>query len=348
MDDKLKLIEKYQKKRKEKKVVDLIIRDYDQSNFYIALVYNERIEKYKVMFVPLDVVDGDNVEDYVCYQFIKVQMAKYIIDTMDEFNYLYLEKDFRERKNPNINNYYIEFNAYKEKKNYKFTATKYIPKDWLFLYEVIVLLFEHLPHIVSELCVELLKILNNNSDVVEYQLSYNFDIYNDDFEKIFTDQAITEGEKIFNNKQVKFIEKVNDKYFAIVKEHIVIVEYNERNKILNLYCDNPCSTHQGHLYAAILNILNNKFRSFYKVKFNDFNGKTAYYLCYGIDGDNIKVIHSNKERLMEIDLFRGGFMQILEDPTRYLEKSVLAKLEKMHSKEVVEKIAKNIRGQFPR
>ena len=92
MDDKLKLIEKYQRKRKEKKVVELIIRDYDQSNFYIALVYNERIEKYKIMFIPLDVVDGDNVEDYVCYQFIKVQMAKYIIDTMEEFNYLYLEK----------------------------------------------------------------------------------------------------------------------------------------------------------------------------------------------------------------------------------------------------------------
>ena len=51
---------------------------------------------------------------------------------------------------------------------------------------------------------------------------------------------------------------------------------------------------------------------------------------------------------MEIDLFRGGFMQILEDPTRYLEKSVLAKLEKMHPKETVKKIAENIRGQFPR
>ena len=35
MDEKLKLIEKYLKKKKEHKIINLIIRNYEQSNFNI-------------------------------------------------------------------------------------------------------------------------------------------------------------------------------------------------------------------------------------------------------------------------------------------------------------------------
>lgn len=347
MEERINLIEKYLKKKKEKKIMNLIIRDYDQSNFYIALVYNQKIEKYKVVFIPLDVVQDEYLDDYVCYQFMKVQLANFIIDNIREFSYLFVDKENRGRKNPDMDNYSIEINLYEDKKEHKLTATKYIPRDWMFLYEIIVLLFEHMPHIVNELCVELLAILNN-SQVVEYQLSYNFDLYNGDFKEIFSDQTIEEGERLFDNKQVKFLEKVNDKYFAVVKEHIVIVEYNERKKILNLYCDCGCTTHRSHIYAVLLNIINNKFRSFYKVKFDDFTGKTAYYLCYGIDGDNIKVIHGSKEKLLEIDLFDQQRIQIMEDPTGYLEKTVVGKLEKIFSVEKAREIKKTIRCNMPK
>ena len=45
-------VSKYLKKKKESVVVDLYIRDYNKTNFYIALVYNAKIEKFKVLFIP--------------------------------------------------------------------------------------------------------------------------------------------------------------------------------------------------------------------------------------------------------------------------------------------------------
>ena len=44
-------------KRKEKVVLDLYLRDYDCSNYYFAIVYNSKIEKFKVLMVPLDAID---------------------------------------------------------------------------------------------------------------------------------------------------------------------------------------------------------------------------------------------------------------------------------------------------
>lgn len=344
MDEKLKLIEKYLKKKKEHKIISLIIRNYEQSNFYMALVYNEKINKYKVMFIPMDVIDTEYLEDYVCYQFMNVRMADYVIDTIKDFEYMYLEKDFRERKNPNMDNYYIEVNLYKEKKEYKFTATKYLPKDWLFMYELIVLLFEHAPHIVNELCVDLLSILNNNL-VIEYQSSYDIDIYNDDMKKIFSEDVIKEGNELFDSKQVKFLERVNSKYFAIVKDSIVVIEFNNNKKILNVCCNLET---ESYIYAAILSIKKESFRSFYKVRFDDYNSKSSYYLCYGIDGDNLKVIHGQEERLLHMELFKEGRLKILEDNNSYLEKNCIAKLEKLYSKEEVKEIKKNMKGNLPK
>ena len=53
------------KKRKEKVIFDLYVKDYDHSNFYFALVFNGKIEKFKVLYVPLDAIESnEHVEDY--------------------------------------------------------------------------------------------------------------------------------------------------------------------------------------------------------------------------------------------------------------------------------------------
>ena len=45
------VIKNYLRKKRESVIIDLIIRDYNKSNFYIALVFNSRIEKFKVLYV---------------------------------------------------------------------------------------------------------------------------------------------------------------------------------------------------------------------------------------------------------------------------------------------------------
>ena len=47
MNSKFELIKKYLKKKKEEVIIDLIIKDYDKSNFYIELVFNRKIDKFK-------------------------------------------------------------------------------------------------------------------------------------------------------------------------------------------------------------------------------------------------------------------------------------------------------------
>ena len=73
------VIKNYLRKKRESVIIDLIIRDYNKSNFYIALVFNSRIEKFKVLYIPLDVCEYRYIKDYVCYQFINVYLAEYII-----------------------------------------------------------------------------------------------------------------------------------------------------------------------------------------------------------------------------------------------------------------------------
>ena len=81
------------KKQKESVVVDLYLKDYDGANIYIALVYNEKIEKFKVLYVPIDAIRiGDKVEEYFCYQFIFVKTVNYIMELINENEDLYKEK----------------------------------------------------------------------------------------------------------------------------------------------------------------------------------------------------------------------------------------------------------------
>lgn len=62
--DILNIIKKTLKKKKETIILDLYIKDYDKSNFYFAVVFNKKIEKFKVLYVPIDAIDCEsNIEE---------------------------------------------------------------------------------------------------------------------------------------------------------------------------------------------------------------------------------------------------------------------------------------------
>ena len=70
MNKKIELIKRYLVKRKEEEIFNLIVEDYENSNIYLGLIYNYRINQYKVLYVPLDLIDND-VDEYACYQFVR-------------------------------------------------------------------------------------------------------------------------------------------------------------------------------------------------------------------------------------------------------------------------------------
>ena len=297
MDNSVLVIQKYLKKKKERVLLDLYIRDYNKSNFYIALVFNKRIEKFKVLFVPLDVCENKYIDDYVCYQFIDISSVNYILNKINKY----------------INSYYIEINTHINKRDYKFVTTRYIPSEWLFMFDVIVTLFERIPSFMNELCREILAVFSNSNEAIDYKYSIDFDLVNDDFSTLLFDTSEVH--------EVLFLEFIGGKYFAIVNNVLVVVEYNPR-KILNLYCS---SDDDSYIYSVLVAIRNKSYKKFYKLMVvddkHDFEvGVAEYYLCYGLEKDKFLIISGDKLETLDKRLYEDGLIKILDSDLELDEK----------------------------
>lgn len=313
MDNSILVIQKYLKKKKERVLLDLYIRDYNKSNFYIALVFNKRIEKFKVLFVPLDVCENKYIDDYVCYQFIDIGSVNYILNTINDNDKLISSDKFRNRINKYINSYYIEINTHINNCDYKFVTTRYIPSEWLFLFDVIVTLFERIPAFMNELCREILAVFGNPNESIDYKYSVDFDLVNGDFSTLLFDTSEVH--------EVLFLEFIGGKYFAIVNNVLVVVEYNPR-KILNLYCS---SDDDSYIYSVLVAIRNKSYKKFYKLMVvddkHDFEvGVAEYYLCYGLEKDKFLIISGDKLGTLDKSLYEDGLIKILDSDLELDEK----------------------------
>lgn len=313
MDNSILVIQKYLKKKKERVLLDLYIRDYNKSNFYIALVFNKRIEKFKVLFVPLDVCENKYIDDYVCYQFIDISSVNYILNTINDNDKLIRNDIFRNKINKYINSYYIEINTHINKRDYKFVTTRYIPSEWLFMFDVIVTLFERIPSFMNELCREILAVFSNSNEAIDYKYSIDFDLVNDDFSTLLFDTSEVH--------EVLFLEFIGGKYFAIVNNVLVVVEYNPR-KILNLYCS---SDDDSYIYSVLVAIRNKSYKKFYKLMVvddkHDFEvGVAEYYLCYGLEKDKFLIISGDKLGTLDKSLYEDGLIKILDSDLELDEK----------------------------
>lgn len=312
-------IKKYLKNRKELVVLDLNIKNYNKNNFYIALVFNKKIEKFKIMFIPIDAVDNVNrIEDYVCYQFVNIYLVNHILETFGTYREKYKNKIF-DLRNKNIDSYILEITYHGGGDDLTFVATRYIPKEWNFMFESLVILFEHVPNIMRELCNEILIILNDEDFDIKYNKSVCFDLFNDDLDKLFNSKCLNYASDI----KINYLEMVNGKYFGIINERIIILEYIHSKKILNLYCSIDDAAIELYFYVIIKNIRLEKFIKFTKIRL--FGNK--YYLCFGYDKDGLKVIEGDSIKILEWKLITDGSIKfiskidnnILEGINKYLD-----------------------------
>ena len=63
LNKKLNLIHKILKRKKEYPFVELQITNYNNSNFYLCLLYNRIIDKFKVLYIPIDAVEDNKIAD---------------------------------------------------------------------------------------------------------------------------------------------------------------------------------------------------------------------------------------------------------------------------------------------
>ena len=302
---------KYLKKKKEKVVVELNISKYNKTNFYIALVYNEKIGLYKVLYIPLDIV-YDDINEYACYQFVDLLTVEYILKSLSKVEEYDGKRDFSN----GTGMYNIEINMFLLDNYYQFKATQFVPKEWLFMFEMIVTLFEFSPHIVSELCEDMLTLFKDGSEEILYQEMFEFDLFRDDSEKLI--KALGGGELLDFNK-ISYLEEVNGKYFSIISGHIVIISYNKCG-IISTYCN--CDDYVDYVYTVIEAIREEIVRKFSKIMVS--NKETPdlvqYYLCCGINSKGIKVIHGCCEKILPVDLYKQGFIKFVYDEEKLEEK----------------------------
>lgn len=292
-------IKKILKKKKESIVVDMYLKDYEKSNFYFALVFNRKIEKFKVLYVPIDAIgEGEDIEEYFCYQFIFLHTVNYILTSIHENEKNIDDKNSLIRHSTKLDSYYIEINTNVHGESFKYTFTQYIDKDFLFLFDVVVVLFEHLPNIVSELCTKLLKTFQEDEDIVYYDGSFDFNLKEDTLDKLFLDRVINNCKyKYFD---ISFLEEFGNRYYAIINDNLIIIDTNLNKGILNVCCGD-LDVLGDEVYIVLKAIQKKKFYSFYRLEVKEGSDE-KYYLCYGIEDENFLVITEGRVDIVPLSL----------------------------------------------
>lgn len=328
-------IKKVLHKKNEEIIVDLYIKDYDKSNFYFALVFNKKVEKFKVLYVPIDAInEGEDVEEYFCYQFVFLHTVNYLLETIDSNKELCSSRQL-ELALDDMEQYYIEMNTYVDDSEYKFTFTQFISNKFKFLFDVVVALFEHSPNIVSELGKKILSEFNENYPLFKYTGSFEFDLENDSLENLF-------GKKIIDNckysvDDIEFIENMGNRNFAVIKGNLVVVDYFPHNNIVNVSTD-KFDTYGEEIFIILKAIKSHVCKKFYRLMV-DSETSNEYYLCYGFDEDRFKIINSIDD--VDYSILTKKNIKVLESDEAF-ENQVRERLSKTYVSNKVDKIMKDI------
>ena len=306
------------KRKKETIIFDIYIKDYDHCNFYFALVFNKNIEKFKVLFVPIDVIDSvENVYEFFCYQFMYIDHANYIINTLASCENKYKDIE-RNRKVKTLDSYYIEINTYVKNKNYNFIFSQFIDKEFMFFFDIVSLLFDYLPSTVYDLSSKLLQGFDLYRYAIKYNYSFDFDLKKDTLDKIF-DKDIIKNCK-YNLDDIKYLENVGSRYFAIINNKIIMIEYVEERKIINI--SSSYDEYSFEHYIVFEGIIEKVNRDFIKLmvvddeRDFDLDGDfKKYYLCYGIDNYKFMVVNSGND--LDINLIDKKRVKIISKDNEF-------------------------------
>lgn len=337
-------IKKTLKRKNESIILDLYLKNYDKSNFYFALVFNKKIEKFKVLYVPLDAIaERDDVEEYFCYQFIFLHTVNYILESINNNQEKFRDENFRLKANKIMDAYYIELNLYDIPDDYKFTFSQYIDKDFAVFFDIIVVLFEHLPNLVSELCNKLLIDFNENSEAVKYTNSYEFNLESGNLADLFSKSVIKKNKYTLND--IEFLENTGSRYYAVVNDNLIIIDYFSGKEIFNVSCGELDPL--GYEVCIVVEAIQKKVeKKFYRLKVTAGEegleeNATYYYLCYGIDDEEFRVINKKDDRDVSLDLIRREKVKILNSD-KLLENKIKEYLATKYEKSRVNEIINSI------
>lgn len=288
----LMLIDKYFKKEKTELLVELLLENYNGRNFYFRIDYYKKDRVYKLNFIDLDHIESNNIGMWINSNNLEPTNVFHIENVLKNVNV--------KVNNINDSKYRVTFNSFFNKINHM-TFKRYIPNELYFLAEIILIIFNNAPKKLEGYFYELIALLDNNTKEFEYNDFIKFDIYKGNIDKLFSEDDIKKGNVYYNDDCIKFLEKVNDKFYAVIdgaEEYVIIIDYDSKKKEMKLFSSCPCIYYCKHLYAVLKAIQNKEEKRFYKLIYTD-NQKNNYidnllnlsfYLCLGVNRGLIKYI----------------------------------------------------------
>ena len=310
----IKMIKKHY--QKNKLILDLQLYYYDGYNIYIRIDYIKKLKIYRLSWFDLDDLSYYSIEQIESYTYLTKDMIDSIID--------FLKNKEGDNEDIKLEEDQVILKVYPN--NLTYTFNKYIPKNRAFIARIFIMIFNNMPRNYQELLFKLHAELMNDVTRYEYKKEFNFDLFNDDINRIFAFQIIERGKNYYEENKVKFLEKIDEeRFFAVVEgtdNYLVVIKYNDENKKMQVYCSCPCEFYCKHIYAVILAIRNSNFKRFYKIYYKNPNvslmervANYDYQLCMGIIEKNFLIVNNDGE-IELIPIFDSNGKcnwQVLED-----------------------------------
>lgn len=347
LEKKFGVIENFLLERDENAIIEMEVQNYNKRNYFFAFLYDKKIRKYKILYINVDILDIEYIDRYCCYQFVNDNTAKFLINTIKDNKNKYSD-DFKNRKSVGFDDYFIKIKTDIDGEKNDFLCTQYIENDWLFLYEVIVIFFEHAPAIVHELCYNMLYAIDNNGVAVKFNGSILCDI-KDDLDKYFGMSEIDRANIL--KEKTTYFESGGNKSYAIIDDTLNIMEYQSNRNILSYYSEKKDVC---YIIAMILKERERDYKNFIKLLYvddasifsSDSKTKGFYYYCYGVKDNALLVIKGNEKATLSLDEFIDGKIRFVSEVDTDFIIALEKELEKKYSKKLYDKYLKSIKINF--
>ena len=300
-NNKISLIKKYYKKYPL--FLELSLLNYEGYNLYICINKMSKTGDYRLSWFDLDELQTKDIEKHLSCQYIPLDTINLINDIFSKY---IVNSKYKDKLLTNENTVILKANIKTQTDdNIDVSFKKYLPKSLSHLYDLFIFIFNNMPEKYRVFLYELLAQLTGTTEKYEYKKEFNFDLFKGDIDKLFSYQICQRGKTYYEESKVKFLEKIDNRYFAVVEgteKYLTIIKYNEEEKNTQVYCTCPCEFYCKHMYAVILAIRNEKFNRFYKIMYKnpdkslfdrvmDFN----YFLCLGVVEQNLEIINNYGE-----------------------------------------------------
>lgn len=289
-------INKHLYKKGHELVMSLLFDEYNANQIYVRVDYLPKLSVYKVVWVDLNFIDEKNLEHYINMQMMTKFMADRLINIMLDSKY---ESGIFEKEG--IIGDRVEIISYLKEDRYDFVFDRFLPLEWKFLIDPLVIIFSYLPKGMECILNEIFGKFDGLEEMYDFSKPFKFSLKKDSLEKIFKKPVLDHADVIIEDERISFLEKVKDKYIAIVegKTPVSVVVRELEGDYIRLSCS--CEE-KGACYhvAAVMQAIKNKkkYNNFYKVKLIDDGNENlldkitnaAIFLCFGIVEDRLLMV----------------------------------------------------------